>query len=383
MAFRIRASHVIALAITAGIAGWMATGEITIGGQASSGADSQPIAEREADRSAEPFKVRYVTLMPQTRNEELEVRGRTQASATIPVRAETGGILKNRLVEKGDFVKEGDLVCEIDPGSRQSKVAHAKALLMQAKADYEANLALKEQGFSSNSKLRQMNAALQAATAELEEMELDLARTKVRANASGIVEDPIAEPGDVLTESATCVTLIDPDPMLFIGQISERDIATISTGMEAAVELVTGAEVTGTITYISSSADAKTRTFLVEIRIPNSDRKILDGLTAHARIKLNPVNAFRVSPSWITLADDGSVGLRTVSEDGIVDFVNIKILAQTGEGFWITGPEPGVRVISMGQEYVVRGEKVEPVVDPIVNAGLTPEARKTVEERTQ
>jgi hypothetical protein len=66
-----------------------------------------------------------------------------------------------------------------------------------------------------------------------------------------------------------------------------------------------------------------------------------------------------------------------------VDFVNIEILAQTSEGFWITGPEPGVRVISMGQEYVVRGEKVEAMADPIVNAGLTPEALKDVGGSTQ
>ena len=78
MKFRLKASHLIALAIAVGIGAWMSTGRIEIGGQGSSGAAAPPIAERGAERANEAFKVRFVTLMPETRQEELEVRGRTR-----------------------------------------------------------------------------------------------------------------------------------------------------------------------------------------------------------------------------------------------------------------------------------------------------------------
>lgn len=370
MAFKIRTPHVIALGISAAIVAWMATGEVKIGGQAHPDDDTPPIAEREAERSASLFKVRYVTVNSENRQKELEVRGRTQAKSVVPVRAETGGIVLKRLVEKGDYVNEGDLVCEIDPGSREAKVARAKAQLLRARTDHESNVTLKEQGFSSNSKVQQLNATMQAAIAELAEAEIELERTNVRANASGIVQDPIAEPGDVLSPSGTCVTLIDPDPMLVVGQVSERDIGNVKLGMDAEVDLITGSNVPGKITYVSTSADANTRTFLVEIEIANPENRIFDGLTANARIQLESIEAFRISPSWITLADDGSIGLRMVSDEDIVRFVEIKILAQTNDGFWVTGPKSGMRVITVGQEYVISGEKVEPVPDPIVNAGL-------------
>ncbi len=45
--------------------------------------------------------------------------------------------------------------------------------------------------------------------------ELELKRTEIRANANGVVQDPIAEVGDMLSMGAACVTLIDTDPMLF------------------------------------------------------------------------------------------------------------------------------------------------------------------------
>ncbi len=383
MAFRIRTPHVIALGISAAIVAWMVTGEVRIGGQAHPDDDTPPIAQREADRSASLFKVRYVTVMPEDRQKELEVRGRTQAKSVVPVRVETGGIILKRLVEKGDYVNEGDLVCELDPGSREAKVARAKAQLLRAQTDHESNVTLQEQGFSSSSRVRELNATMQAAIAELAEAEIELARTNVRANASGIVQDPIAEPGDVLTASGTCVTLIDPDPMLVVGQISERDIGNVSLGMDANVDLITGKSVPGKITYISTSAEASTRTFLVEIEIANPDNEIFDGLTANARIQLESIEAFRISPSWITLADDGNIGLRVVGDDDLVEFVGIKILAQTNDGFWVTGLEPGMRVISLGQEYVIAGEKVDPVQDPIVNAGLAVEKPDDNQERTQ
>ena len=55
-----------------------------------------------------------------------------------------------------------------------------------------------------------MNAALKAARAVVAEAELDLERTKVRAKASGIVQDPIAEPGDMLNPGGVCVTAERP-----------------------------------------------------------------------------------------------------------------------------------------------------------------------------
>jgi membrane fusion protein, multidrug efflux system len=383
MAFKIKGSHIIAFAITVGIAGWMAAGEIVIGGQNSDGTAAAPIAEREASRTTAKFKVRYVPLQQEQREEQLVVRGRTEADAIVPIRAETGGILKTRHVNKGDRVEKGELVCEIEAGSRQANVAQAEAQLIRAQSEYESNTKLNERGFSSRATLNEMKAALEAARAVLAEAKLELARTKVHANASGIAQDPLTEPGDMLSAGGTCVTLIDTDPMLFIGQISERNISRIETGMQAGVELVGGSSITGTVSYIAPSADPQTRTFRTEIRMANPDNTIRDGLTATARIDMAPITAFRISPSWITLADNGEVGLRIVNDENRVEFVPVEIIAQTIEGFWISGPEAGMKVITLGQEYVIPGEEVEPVADPVVAARFEKQDPRQSGEITQ
>lgn len=369
MALKIKSQHVIALIITAGIAGWMATGDVKIGGQG--GATAAPIADREAERSSELFKVRYLPLQQQERIEQVSVRGRTQADAIVPVRAETAGILQRRLVDKGDRVQAGDLVCEIESGTREASLAEAEASLVQAEADFQANEALSKKGFAAENRLKQFKAALDAARARLAQAQWELDKTGIHAQASGIVQDPIAEVGDMLSMGATCVTLIDSDPMLFIGQVSERDIAKVEPGKPAAVTLITGETIDGEVEYVAPSADAQTRTFRVEISIPNPDRTIRDGMTANAEIELEPSLAYRISPSWISLADSGEIGLKMLDENDVVKFVPIEILAQTNDGFWVSGPAQGERVITFGQEYVLDGETVIAVPDPLLKAEAT------------
>jgi len=340
MAFRIKGSHIIALAITAGIAGWMYTGKIVVGGQSGEENSAVTIADREAKRLTEVFKVRYVTLQPQMRVEQISMRGRTKADAIVTIRSEVSGIVEKRLVSKGDKVNKGDLICVVERGVRQEQLAQAEAQLAQADGDYQANAKLVKKGFASKTKLNQLKFGLDAAKAAVAKAKWDLGRTEVRSNASGIVQDPIVEVGDMLTVGGTCATLIDRDPMLFVGQLSERHINKVKTGMAAMVELISGQKIAGKIRYIAPSADAQTRTFELEIELEAGSESIRDGLTASSVISLPSTTAYRISPSWVNLSDSGKVGVRKITSQNKVEFVAVKILAMTKEGFWVTGPAP-------------------------------------------
>ena len=369
MAFKIKGSHIIAFAIAAGISAWMYTGAIVVGGQPPEGG-SIPINEREAKRSSELFKVRIVMVSPESWRDRLVVRGQTKATAIVPVRAQVNGILLERLVNKGDQVAKNQIVCKIDVGSRAAHLARVQAQFTKAEADHTANSKLVEKGIVSRNMLNTMKASLDAAKAEISEAKLKLERSDIRANAAGVVQDPIAEVGDMLSVGSACVTLVQSDPIKFTGQISETDIDKFEIGADAEIELVSGKFVTGKVHYISPSADSKTRTFLTEIEIPNKDRKIRDGMTARAKINLPKVNAYRISPGWITLSDEGAIGVRVVDKNSIVQFVPIKIISQKKDAFWVQGLESGSQVISLGQEFVLAGEKVIAIPEPRNTAGI-------------
>ena len=367
----LKVSHVVAFMIAAAVGWWMWSGEVIEGGVGPRG-EAVVIADRNEAASAKPFSVRTRVLEPEERAETLVMRGRTEADASIPVRAETGGTVRERLVRKGDLVTVGTEVCRLDQGTRQAVLlqaeaakAQAEATLQQAQFDLESNEKLAERGFAAESSTNALRAQANAARAQVAQAEAqiaqaqeELSRTVVVASASGIVQDPVAEVGDVLQAGGVCITLVDTDPLLVTGQVPEVEVGALEVGMTAGVELVTGERAEGEITFISPSADPETRTFAVDIAIPNPNNELRAGVTATAAVPLEPVQAFAILASWVTLDDDGRIGLGTVSEDGEVAFVPIEILAQETGTTWVTGLEPGTRVITLGADYVIPGQTV-------------------------
>ncbi len=354
---KLRGSHLVSLAILAGIGGWMATGKLITGGRSDS--NPQTIAQKEAKLTKKVFQVRIAELQLSERTETLTIRGRTQADSVVSVRAETGGTVESRPVTKGQLVMPGDLLCVIDKGVRSSQLDRAKAILTQAEEDYEANKTLVDRGFATNTKLRGLKALLDTAKAALATAEQDMKRTEIHATVGGQVQPPYAEVGDNLSAGDVCVTLMETNPMLFSGQVPEREITAISPGMASSVELISGEKVMGKIRYISPAADPNTRTFNIEIEIPNPQRTLRDGMTATAKIALKPVKAYKINPSWLVLNDAGKFGVRSVTADNIVTFNPVTIIAQDEKRSWVDGLSPGLKVITDGQDYVTVGEKVE------------------------
>ncbi|MCZ4271009.1 efflux RND transporter periplasmic adaptor subunit [Maritalea porphyrae] len=315
-------------------------------------ATEEPEAEAEALQS-----VRTQAFVAQDLPLTVSLRGNTKASATVSIRAETTGILKTRHVNKGDHVKAGDLLCEIDEGTRKAQLAQAKASLAKAELDYSSNKTLREKGLSPANSGRQFEAALEAARAAVDGAQAELERTVIYSEVAGIVQDPIAQPGDMLSAGAACVTLVQMNPILFSGDIPEARINAAAIGLPVTVKTITGQEVVGTLSYVSPTSNTATRAFPVEVKIPNDDYAIRAGLTAEATAVLGTVKAHLVPQSVLTLDSEGTIGVRAVL-DGTVVFHAIQIVRDTTKGIWVTGLPGNVEIITFGQEYVIAGQKV-------------------------
>src|SRR5690606_24696660 len=116
--------------------------------------------------------------------------------------------------------------------------------------------------------------------------------------------------------------------------------------------------VEGEVTYIASVADNATRSFPVEIEIPNPDFAIRDGVTAEAIVNVGTAPGQLLPQSVLTLDDEGILGVRAV-EDGKVVFYPVTIVSDTREGVWVTGLPAVAKVITVGQENVTAGQAVE------------------------
>ncbi|WP_108659711.1 efflux RND transporter periplasmic adaptor subunit [Acuticoccus kandeliae] len=354
-----RVQLILSLVMAAAITAWMLSGEMVVSGNAQE-ATRRPPAERSQAQSA-PFRVRVQEITAEERPRTLTMRGRTRADSLVSVAAETAGRLDERPVDRGSVVEPGDVLCRLDRGVREAQVAQAKAEAAKAELDFDAASKLKGRGFESETRVAATRAARDAAVAAVAAAEQELERTIVKAPIAGIVQEPIADVGSMLAIGGLCATIVDADPIIVTGQVSERDIPMIEPGVSADIRLLTGENVTGTVGYISTTANADTRTFTVELSVPNADRKLRDGVTAEAHIPLDPVKAHRVSAGVLTLSDTGAVGVRTVDADNKVAFQPVKIVTQDSDGFWVTGLPDKVTIITVGQDYVAEGQTVDPV----------------------
>ena len=233
----------------------------------------------------------------------LKSSGFTEADKFVQVRAEVSGRLIARPAQQGDYVEEGDLICQLYIAGRE-------------------------------------------------------AYPKIVAPFSGYLETLRVEEGDFLNTGAVCAALIDPDPMLIVADIAEKDIAQVQLGSEARAKLISGRYISGKVTFIASSADKNTRTFRVEISVDNEDRTIRDGVSAEVYIKGKEEAAHKISPAILSLNDQGKLGVRTVTADNRVEFKEINILEDTNSGMWVSGLGEEARIITLGQEYVFQGQTV-------------------------
>lgn len=366
-------------------------------------APAAPIAAKDENTSEKlPIKVIAVKSTAREIDTAVVLRGQTKAARSVDLRAETSGQVISNPIRKGTFVNEGDLMCELDAGTRMSNLADAQARLVEAKArvpETEARLdeaksrleeatinftaaeKLAKEGYATETRLASTQAAVRAAesgvataragfestSARIQSAEAAVAsaakeidRLVMRAPFSGILESDTAEIGSLLQPGALCGTVIQLDPIKIEGFVSESELPRVEMNAPARATLISGQKIEGQVTFISRSADPLTRTFSVEIDVTNADLAISDGQTAEIEIGARGSKAHLLPQSALTLNDSGALGLRTIQDDNSALFQEVTLIRDTAQGVWLTGLPEVVNVIVVGQEYVNDGILVEP-----------------------
>lgn len=349
-------SWLLALLIAVAAAAWIASGELLT--------ENEPVARKEPAQLTALQDVPQVRVAKQTarqRTNTISVQARTKADKKVTVRAEANGRVVELLVDEGDEVAKGDLLARIDPQDKAARLAEAKARLDQRELELEAATRLSEKGYRARTQLAGARAEFEAAQAAVRRAEDALQDTELRAAFDGQIGERMIEVGDYLSESAELLRLIALDPIKVVAHVSERNVGKIELGTTATAHLVSGETVRGNITFIAAEAADATRTFRVEMTVPNADFQILDGMTTRLDIPLRQQTAHLVAPSVLTLADDGTVGVKTVDERDRVRFNPVEIVSDTREGVWVTGLPETVTLITVGQNFVSEGQEVAPI----------------------
>jgi len=305
-------------------------------------------------------RVRIITSHASLQYRERVVRGKTRAKRSIVVQSQTSGLVADRPVERGEQVSAGRILCRISVEDRNASIQEATAARDQAQLDYDASLKLESKGLQSGINIAQAKARLMAAQASLQRSHLSKKRLVIRAPFAGVIEDIHMELGEYVSPGSSCVTLVDLNPMLLTGEVTERDLDGLKPGLNASAQLIDGSTVQGQVTFVAKTAQSGTRTYPIEIQIDNSDLAVPEGITADIRIPIEQVRAHKVSAGLLVLDDAGRSGMRAVTSGNVVTFYPVEIIGDDHDGIWVSGLPDIVDLIIVGQQSVVSGEEVVP-----------------------
>jgi len=354
----------IAVLIAAGIVLWMASG-MSPSRESVSRLESRPV-----DRQAETrVAVRTQRAQPVARH--ITVNGRTAPARQVTLASETTGRVTAILAGRGQYVRAGTPIIELDMRDRDVRLNQARALLNQRELEFDAREKLQQEGYVSGTQMAETRALLEMARTELRRAELDLENRLLRAPFDGAIQDRHVEVGDYVQAGDPVLAFVDEDTVVVTASVSESDARFLGNLQRGTARLITGQEAEGKVRYLAPVASASTRTFTVEVELDNAARSLPVGVTAELSLPVGEVLAHRVSLALLTLNDLGEVGVKIIEDGDTVRFVAADIARTEPDAVWLAGLPEVTTFITVGQGFVQDGQHVVAVDEDQVSAALT------------
>ncbi len=325
---------------------WMLLGVLavvgTIGavaaiGLKNSGASAE--ARKKDDRPTLEFaQGDVVTLKPRRLTVELAIPGSVQAVSQATVRSKLSAEVKRVLVREGDRVAAGQVVAEFDTAHLRAQLAERSASLASAKAQLantertrQSNAQLVKQNFISqnafdtaDSANQSQIAAVAVAAAQLEQTQLQMNDSVVRAPISGLVAKRYVQPGEKVAFDAPLLAVVDLSDLEVQAQVPVSDVPQIGKAMPAIVEIegLGARRFAGRVERINPSTETGTRTINVYVSLSNEESLLKAGMFARvvltivpeAEAQTLPIAALRTDAggTYVWLIADGKLLRRNV-----------------------------------------------------------------------
>lgn len=347
---------IIAIAVTV----WVMTGVVDSPEKPSTA--EQTAAEPEAPKVIK-VKVRPSEGTPIIR--EAIISGKTAPVRSVRVKAETSGRIAEVVARRGDLISRNGVIARIALNERQAQKRQAEAVLQQRKLQFEAAQRLRRDDYMTEVDLAQAKANLEIAQADVDRINQDISHTVIRSPFAGVLEERTVEVGDYVNVGDEIGYIIDQSAFIVTGSVPEDVVAFLEVGQSGTTVLVDKRMLEGRLRYIASAADEQTRTYKVELEVPNESKRFISGASANLRLPMEEVVAHELEPSILSLNEKGEFGIKTVDENNRVQFYIADIVRNRDGKIWLTSLPENIRVITVGQGFVSTGDKVEVELDRI------------------
>ena len=297
----------------------------------------------------------------------LELQGNVDTKNLLTITPEFNGILSRIFVKDGQRVSKGQILAKIDDGGLSQQLAQLQIQADLAKTTFERQARLWEQKIGSEIQYLQAKSNYEAQTKMVHQLEVQIAKTTVRAPFSGTIDDIITEQGNVVAAGVTPIMLlVNLNDMYIETNVPETHITNVTKNKNVIVELpVLGKTINTKVRQAGSFINAANRTFKIEVSIPNKDKTIKPNLTAKLKINdySNP-NAILIPQSIISENANGEQFIYVVNDRNGKLGVTERVIIKTGKTQddiieVLEGLEKGAEIIQEGARSVKDGQTVE------------------------
>tara|TARA_B100000989_G_scaffold144397_1_gene107573 strand:- start:1806 stop:3104 length:1299 start_codon:yes stop_codon:yes gene_type:complete len=385
---------------------------------AASAVETQVSPEQPANAAP---RVSAVAVANAQIRQSIRASGISEPKTIFTISAEIGGTITKVAVREGSAVEKGDVLVVIDTDTLPSRIAAAKAEIAAAEAalttaktlaggTYEeeraaamANLEVATQrleigkklvakNFSAPVDLAQLKANFETARMTLARIDLEknyraqldisqnearfagaksslvvledqLAKSLIKAPISGWLETVNVDEGEQMTAGAVAATILNMDELSIIVAVPQTNIAQVDIGSPVSIDVAGIGRRMGKVSRIASISTSTTRTFDVEITVPNPDRMLRAGMTVEADIDVGYQPAFGMSPAHLSVASDGSLTAK-IDEAGVVRVKPVELVRSGVEQVFVSGLANGDRLLTFGQAFVEAGDPVRVLMEP-------------------
>jgi len=328
---------------------------------ACAGAEARPDAKAPLQDIDVPLapgtRVEIAVVQPSQARLVLELPGEVQGAREAMLSPALGGFVEAVYVTEGQNVGKGKLLAEVDTSLRAVAVETAEAQLAQAKDDLARVEKLGDLG--TDAQLSQATTQVTLAEASLRQARIQLDRTRVRAPFSGVIAAADIEVGEVANPGAPAFRLVQLDPAIVSLSVSDRDVVALEEGMKVSVLADARlAPVEGVLKRILPAGNLKTRTFEVEVEIPNPKRALLPGMIASASVSEVVATESVVLPQDFLVTRLDGLGV-FVDDGGTAKWQPVTIASIVRDQAIIeSGVAPGDRVVVVGHRDLAEGDQL-------------------------
>ena len=307
-----------------------------------------------------PMPVEVAVARRDTVVDAIDATGQIEAVQAIELRPEVEGRLVGILVNEGTIVGRGTPLFKIDDAELRAEVEKAEADRDLARQALARTKQLLGQKASTASELERAEATARSTQAQLDLLNLRLARTTVRAPFGGVVGRRFVSLGDYVTTSTRLITLQTFDPQRAVFQIPERFADRVALGQRVAfrVAALAGREFVGVVDFVDPVVQLPGRTLTAKARVANPRRELQTGMFIEARL------ATATRPDAVVVPEDAVLSLQGarvvwVVKDGKADRREVALGVRTPGFVEITrGVQANEQVVVGGAERLQPGAPV-------------------------